>query len=586
MTRTTRSHKQRHPGEGILLVSLLVILLIGAGFRFYNINWDEGTYHIHPDERHTTMVITRIEWPGSLGEYFDTSRSLLNARNVDMVYFYGTLPLFLTKFVADVFGHTGYDEIHLVGRMLSALFDLGAVALLFFMARRLFDWRAGLISALLLALTALNIQGSHYFTVDTFLTFFVALTIWFTLDVAEGRSWTSFVGMGLMLACKVSVFLLLVVVALGGWVRLRRRARAGQSAGVAASTTLGGLVLAALLALIIFRVVQPYAWAGPNYEGWDRIPEPWGERVAFFQQVPEPIRATIMPNPQWVVDIVAAGAQQTGEADMPWGRQWTERPAWLWPLQNMVLWSLGVPLGVAAWLGVVLVTVWVVRTWAQRRRSPTEPPAASATDAVQGVVGPRGMANWDLVLIPLAWVVLTFLWQGMQYVKSVRYFMPIHPFLAMFAAFLVVVAWDWARGRRWVAKAAAGSLAAIVLLGTLAWAFAFVQIYTEPVTRVQATRWIYENVESGATLHYRSGDGQPGQLQLPLPSIQIYGADGQWQTTPFTPADDLVIREIVMNHLTGLEEPSEAEFEVRITDAGGVALASGTVESVFGGEGG
>ena len=122
---------------------------------------------------------------------------------------------------------TGYDQIHLVGRVLSGLFDLGSVLLLFFLARRLFDWRVGLIASFLLALTALNIQGSHYFAVDTFLTFFVMLTIWFTLDVAEGKGWPAFVGlglsMGLTLACKVSVFLLVAVVALGAWVWLRRR---------------------------------------------------------------------------------------------------------------------------------------------------------------------------------------------------------------------------------------------------------------------------------------------------------------------------------------------------------------------------
>ena len=116
-------------------------------------------------------------------------------------------------------------------------------------------------------------------------------------------------------------------------------------------------------------------------------------------------------------------------------------------------------------------------------------------------------------------MLLTFLWQGMQYVKSVRYFLPIYPFLAMFAAYLVVSAWDWAKGTalgrqgRWPA-----ALAAVVLLGTLAWAWAFVQIYREPVTRVQATRWMYENIETGATLHYRTADGETGQLQIPLPS--------------------------------------------------------------------
>jgi YYY domain-containing protein len=372
----------------------------------------------------------------------------------------------------------------------------------------------------------------------------------------------------------VSVFLLVAVVALGGWLRMRRRIRAGEGPSSAASAALGGLVVAALIALAVFRIAQPYAWAGPNYDGWDRVPEPWGERLEIFRQVPEPIRAVLMPNPQWIADIVSAGAQQTGEADMPWGRQWTERAPWLWPLENMVLWSLGVPLGIAAWLGVALVAVLLARSWWRRRQVPTPEPPDSLP------------VNRDLLIIPLAWVLLSFGWQGMQYVKSVRYFLPLHPYLAMFAAFLVVSAWDWARRRRWLARAAAGGLAAVVFLGTLAWAFAFIQIYTEPVTRVQATRWIYENVESGATLRYQGSDGEPGQLQVPLPSTQIYGANGQWQTTPFTPAEDLVTTEVVMNHLTSVDEPAEGAFEVQITDFGGEVLASGTVEALFGGPGG
>jgi YYY domain-containing protein len=579
-TRTTEQKRSPLPKVGILL-ALIVILLLGSAFRLYNVNWDKGTYHIHPDERHTTMVITRIEWPSSLFEYFDTSHSPLNARNVDTVYFYGTLPLFLTKYVATLIGRTGYDEIHLVGRVLSALFDLGSVLLLFFLARRLFDWRVGLVSSFLLALTALNIQGSHYFAVDTFLTFFVALTIWFTLDVAEGKGWLAFaglgIGMGFTLACKVSVFLLVIVVALGGWVRLRRRLLEEHKARGVVLGTVAGLALSVLLAIAVFRVAQPYAWAGPNYDRWDTVPEPWGERLRVFQVVPEPIRAVIMPNPQWIADIVSAGAQQTGEADLPWGRQWTERVPWLFPLENMVLWGMGLPLGVASWLGVGYVVFRLVATWWRRRAQPSE----------VGYQEPY-IRNWDLVLLPLAWVLFTFVWQGMQYVKSIRYFLPIYPYLAMFAAYLVVSAWDWARERRRVARVMAAGLTAFVLIGTLAWAFAFIQIYSEPVTRVQATRWIYENVESGATLYYRTTDGETGKLQIALPSVHEYAANGQWLATVLTPPQDLIATEVVMNNLTGRDGPSEGAFEVQITSdqADDPLLAQAEIEATFGGQGG
>jgi YYY domain-containing protein len=546
---TTPNHIRRR--EELVSLALIAILLVGGALRFYNVNWDKDTYHIHPDERNTAMVLVRLQWPSSVEQdgldqwldcrydlgancdqiqihwldalktYFDTSHSTLNPTNVGGTYFYGTFPLFLTKFVATVgdivqlgqaqmspdpaaylASHgrlTDYNHVHLVGRVLSGLFDLGTVLLLFFLARRLFDWRVGLLASFLLAFTVLNIQGSHYFTVDTFLTFFVTLTLWFTVDVAEGKGWGAFTAlgasMGFTLACKVSVFLLAAVVGLGVWMGWRRRINEGQTSGRAMWRSAGGLVLSVFVALAIFRVAQPYAWAGPNYTAWDTIPEPWGQRLQIFQKMPEPIRAVIMPNPEWIGDIVEAGAQQTGAADMPWGRQWTERTPWLWPLQNMVLWTLGVPLGVAGWLGAGLIAFLLIRRWWRRRGR--ERVWESGNSGIRGP-GPRAV-----VVLPLAWVVLTFAWQGMQYVKSVRYFMPIHPFLAAFAGYLVVRGWDWARQRqlrRLWARIGAGVVAGFVAVGTLLWAFAFIQIYTEPITRVQASRWIYENVEEGSAI--------------------------------------------------------------------------------------
>ncbi len=576
-----------------ILLALLAILLIGGAFRFYNVNWDRDTYHIHPDERHTAMVITAIQWPASLRDYFDTSLSPLNPRNTNMVYFYGTLPLFLTKAVGTLLQRTGYDQIHLVGRVLSGLFDLGSVLLLFFIARRLFNWRVGLVASFLLSLTALNIQGSHYFAVDTFLTFFVALTLWFTLDVADGKGWPSFaalgLAMGLTMACKVSVFLLVVVVALGAGLRVRRRLAEGEFLGPAILRTTLGLILAAVVSLCVFRVAQPYAWAGPGYIDWDTIPAPWAERLRVFEKLPEPLRTVIMPNPRWIADIAEAGAQQTGLADMPWGRQWTERTPWLFPLENMVLWGMGAPLGIAAWLGVAWVIIRGLR--ATRKRTwqlGSSIASGGGVPLVETSGQPTASRRRSLVLLPLVWVLLVFVWQGTQFVKSVRYFLPIYPFLAMFAALLVVSALDWARGRRRVAKALAGGAAAFVLLGALFWALAFIQIYREPVTRVQASRWIYDHVETGASLVYHAADGGSGALQIPVPSTQIYLDDDQWQVTPFSPPRDLIVSEVVMNNLTGMDGPVEGVFEVGIADNSpdGVSLAVAQIEALFGGEGG
>src|SRR5262249_49539338 len=42
--------------------------------------------------------------------------------------------------------------------------------------------------------------------------------------------------------------------------------------------------------------------------------------------------------------------------------------------------------------------------------------------------------------------------------------------------------------------------AGVVLAATITYSFAFMHIYAEPVTRVQASEWIYRNIAPGATI--------------------------------------------------------------------------------------
>jgi hypothetical protein len=143
---------------------LIVILLVAGYLRFTGLNWGEGQW-IHPDEGHMRMTLARIRWPDELGLYFDTQTSPLNVRNNGSQYSYGTLPLFLARGAAEwldracreptaplskmvvsgLFGPVGRDchpgtftgsYSALVGRMLSALADLGTVFLVYLIVRR------------------------------------------------------------------------------------------------------------------------------------------------------------------------------------------------------------------------------------------------------------------------------------------------------------------------------------------------------------------------------------------------------------------------------------------------------------------
>ena len=106
-------------------LSIVLILLLAAYFRFTGINWDEN-YHLHPDERFLTMVESAISPVENLQEYFDTTSSSLNPNNRGYsFYVYGTFPIFLVRFVGEYLGQTGYDQIHLWGVSYQAFSILG-----------------------------------------------------------------------------------------------------------------------------------------------------------------------------------------------------------------------------------------------------------------------------------------------------------------------------------------------------------------------------------------------------------------------------------------------------------------------------
>jgi 4-amino-4-deoxy-L-arabinose transferase-like glycosyltransferase len=130
-----------------------------------------------------------------VGEYFNSATSPLNPYNHGGSFVYGTLPLFLVKFVGQIL-KVGGDSIHLLGRVLAGLFDLVTVVLMFLIGRKLYSTRIGLLAAFLSACLVISIQQAHFFTMDSFAATFVAATFYSALWVAERGKWSDFVAMG------------------------------------------------------------------------------------------------------------------------------------------------------------------------------------------------------------------------------------------------------------------------------------------------------------------------------------------------------------------------------------------------------
>ncbi len=597
--------------------ALVTIIIIGAVFRLTGMNWDDYT-HLHPDERFLTMVTNALSFPGEpaagklpagcdeWGGYFDSACSPLSPYNHDFgLFVYGTFPIFLTRMVGEFVNQTGYDEIHLVGRALSALFDLSTILLIFLIGRRMYGVRAGLLAALFLAASVLDIQQSHFFTVDTFTNVPILIAFWYALDIADGKNLKSSewgitvalialiallmlgfvpgivailalgvllallfsldnvvpvryglagIAFGLALAGRINIAPFAAVLIAAAALRAYRQALESQRslvqgpeplpATLPESTSAGeeetktrdlgplsvsvtwrsraaevepvvesfedavtrfggrafvGLTIIALLALFIFRVFQPYAANGPSLIS-PHIPRLDLSRGPINFALDVALSWAGGVNPKFADNMSYINDLMTGKIDSPPGHQWTNRPAYIFPFENMVQWGLGLPLGLAGWAGFLLALYLLIR-----------------------------YRRWEHLLIVI-WVGITFGYSGQQFVKTMRYFLQIYPFLCLLAGWFIVELWDRVSAR--VSSAvdmsarrlavrglqAAAVLFAVVVIGyTLFYATAFMSIYTHPYTRVAASRWIFANVPVGSVVANEHWDD-------PLP-VRIDGKD-------------------------------------------------------------
>ncbi|MBN1430760.1 MAG: glycosyltransferase family 39 protein [Anaerolineae bacterium] len=486
---------------------LLIILASAAYLRLVGLDWDEGQ-HLHPDERFMTMVGNSMHPVSSLAEYFDTLNSTLNPNNVGYgFYVYGNFPVILVRYVGEAVKMTGYSDLHLVGRVISAMADLLSLVLLFFAGKKLFDWRVSLLSAGLYGAAALPIQLSHYYTVDILANLFAVAGFLMIVRVFSEHHWADYpifgITLGLAMASKVSTAPIAAILILALALRVMREHHlenqidVDQELPVALSNALIkraaiGLVIAGLVTVIVFRIAQPYAFLPPN-SGVPIDTENVGSAMSIISWLSDPIGLRL--NPEWLRQMSEVRAQVAGDWDAPPNHQWAHRLPLIFPWINMVRVGLGWPLGIWCWLAFAWAIWEIVR---------------------------RHQGSGQLVL-PVVWVVLFFTWQGVSWVKTMRYFISVYPVLILLGAWAIITLWDRIRKLlasrnmprwHWPSLASLG-IAAVVVISAYAWGFAVSRIFTRPVTRVEASRWLLENIPSDITFLLETSDG-PRQFQLGL----------------------------------------------------------------------
>lgn len=286
---------------------IIIILLIAAALRFYGLNWDQGQ-HFHPDERMITIVADKINFK-DLNPHF---------------FAYGSFPIYLLKITGSIVGifdpqYANYQSLNLVGRFLSALFDLGIIVILYLLGKKIFSKKMGLLAAFFYTVAVLPIQLAHFYAVDTPLTFFILLTLYFLIQFLDHHKlkWSILVGsaFGFSLATKTSAILL--IVPLGLTVLLKFSPR-----------KIPLIALIFPITLTTFLVLEPFAFL---------------DFPTFLKQTLEQQEMT------------------KSAFTFPYTLQYVDKTPYFYELKNIFFWGLGPLLAILAFLGTLLFTFRTLR---------------------------------------------------------------------------------------------------------------------------------------------------------------------------------------------------------------------------------
>lgn len=426
---------------------LVLIILLGAFFRLYGLNWDQNQ-HLHPDERFLTMVTQAIKWPSSISEYFSTDSSPLNPHNANYGFFvYGTFPIFLTKFFSEFFKFTNYNNLTLFGRFLSGIFDTLTILLIFLIGKKTFSFKVGLLASFFYAVSVLPIQLSHFYATDIFLNFFLILSFYLIIKYLYSKRayWAILSGLafGLAMASKINAVifspaLLIIFILLFPKLKLK---------------LLFSIFLFCFISFISFKIFQPYAFSGPS----------------LFD---------IHINPKFIQNLQELNNSAQPGSTFPPAVQWNNTAPILYPLKNMILWGLGLPLGIISLFGIFFTTFMLFKKKLNNLKS---------------------FNNENIVLSALILTTFAiFIYQGLQVAKPMRYFITIYPLLSLMSGYLLANFFKF--GLKKISKNWLYSIYFLIFAILLIWPLAFFSIYTKPHSRVAASEWIYKNILNGSVL--------------------------------------------------------------------------------------
>ena len=500
---------------------LAAIIAVALALRLHGIDWDGG-YGYHPDERdiyfrsdcmyrllandpnasscgYVADNPEAVPGIGGLRFLFDAERSPLNPHWFPL----GSILIYALVFVRSVvelFTDVGGLDMRFAGRTLSALADVGSVLMVYVLGRRLYGTNVGLLAAGLTALAVVHVQHSHFYRPETFTVLLALAAIWATLRMVEKRRLrdSALLGLilGLALAPKVNVLPLLAPLALGYGFRVLDEAEGKWDEIMPAmlQKVAGHAALAGAVAIGVFFITTPYAFID----------------IGAF-----------------VSDVMLQTRMARNAGLFPFTVQYVDTPAFLYQIRQTVVWGLGVPLGVVAWLSIPFTALLVA---VNRRKF-----------------------RADLML--LVWVVPSLLFLESFEVRFLRYLFPLMPVMILLASRMMLWNFEqvgmsrtrlWELMREFVKQLGRGRLAlrpvapaallltvaglpVLVVASTAFYSLAFQNVYANEHPATRAAKWVLTEVprNSGIVLDNHWDEYLPGLYEYDTWQFPLYEADTQ-----------------------------------------------------------
>ncbi|MDO8570414.1 MAG: phospholipid carrier-dependent glycosyltransferase [Candidatus Daviesbacteria bacterium] len=488
-----------------VIISLTLIMIVGAVLRFYKLDWGQGLF-THPDEYYIVISANQLSFPNQMNPHF---------------FNYGTFSIYLNYFTQQLLQLVTLDQQiassaynlspFLIGRFYSALFSTLTIPLIYLISLTFFNKKYSLLAAALVALTPGLIQQAHFLTPESNLIFFIFLSLTFLLYFVKQKKSLflilSSASLGLALGVKISSAVLFLPILLGIFL-------ASPSASWRTiPKIISRIILSLFIILVTLFIIDPYLFLD------------FSSFLSSFKY---------------------ESALAIGTIPVFYTRQFINTVPVLFQFEKIYPYALGPALLVFGIAGFLAMCLSIFRQ-CHCHPAPlsvipglTRDPEYNNLDSCPSVLRPSGSKDFRrndknttlvfLFIILNSTFLILFLSNAFLFAKWTRFISPTFPFFAIFSAFLLFKISQFKINKYFSLilkdhRIASFAYSSFLIL-TILWTLSYFSIYLKNDVRLQASNWIAQNLTPG-TVFLEEGN----MVDIPLPenfkrlSLNFYDLD-------------------------------------------------------------